>query len=146
MIKRNVKWTKDQEEGFLITSCLLGHSGHGLSQMANISWGDSGDGNSAVLGEINAVVLRNLLNLLRGHPSEGEHSNLVGDMFPVARGSFKWLLIFPNFTHIIIQNQDGNENNVIFHCNHYCGYPGVTTSITHQYWNCVKQILNLHAI
>ena len=38
-----------------------------------------------------------------------------------------------------------NESKVIFLCNH-CGYPGVTTSITHQYWNCVKQILNLHAI
>ena len=69
----------------LITSTLLGDSGHGFSQMAHISGGDSGDGNPAVLGEVNTVVLRDLLHLLRRHPSEGKHANLLGDVFPVTR-------------------------------------------------------------
>ena len=69
----------------LITSTLLGNSGHGFSQLANISGGDSSDGNSAVLGEVNTVVLRDLRHLVRRHPSEGKHSNLIGDVFPVSR-------------------------------------------------------------
>ena len=53
--------------------------------MADVSGGDSGDGNSAILGEVNTEVLGDLLHLIRGHPSEGKHSNLVGDVFPVTR-------------------------------------------------------------
>ena len=55
----------------------------------------------------------------------------------VVRGILKILLM--------TWSRNMNESKVIFLCNH-CGYPGVTTSITHQYWNCVKQILNIHAI
>ena len=68
--------------------------------MADVSGGDSGDGNSAILGEVNTVVLRDLRNLLRGHPSEGKHSNLVSDVFPVTRGTLKSFLIFPKYENI----------------------------------------------
>ena len=62
--------------------------------MANIPGGDSGDGNSTILGEVNAVVLRDVRHLLRRHPSEGEHSNLVSDVLPVAAGSLKHIVFF----------------------------------------------------
>ena len=70
------------------SSPLLGDIGHGLGQMAHITGGDSGDGNPAVLGEVNTVLLGDLLHLLRRHPGEGKHSNLIGDVFPVTRRTF----------------------------------------------------------
>ena len=60
---------------------------HGLGQVTNIAGGDAGDGDSAVLGQVHAVVLGHLLHLLGGHAGEGEHANLVSDVLPVTARS-----------------------------------------------------------
>ena len=72
----------------LAGSGSLGDCSHGLGQVTNIAGGDSGDRDPAVLGEVDTEVLGDLRHLVWGHSSEGEHSNLVGDMFPVAAWSW----------------------------------------------------------
>ena len=62
---------------------------HGLGQVTHVGGGDAGDGDSPVLGEVDAVVPGAGRHLLGGHPSKGEHSNLVSDVLPVTAGSFK---------------------------------------------------------
>ena len=73
--------------------CLLGGSVHGLGQVTHVGGGDAGDGDSPVLGEVDAVVPGACRNLLGGHPGEGEHSNLVSDVLPVAAGSLKHIFM-----------------------------------------------------
>ena len=63
---------------------LLGDGVHGLRQVTHVAGGDAGDGDSSVLGEVDTEVLGDLLDLGRGHTGEGEHSNLISDMCPVA--------------------------------------------------------------
>ena len=67
--------------------CLLGGSVHGLGEVTHVGGGDAGDGDSAVLGEVDAVVPGAGRHLLGSHPGEGKHSNLVSDVLPVAAGS-----------------------------------------------------------
>ena len=63
---------------------LLGGGVHGLGEVAHVARGDAGDGDSAVLGEVDAVVPGAGRHLLGGHPGKGEHPDLVRDVLPVA--------------------------------------------------------------
>ena len=63
---------------------LLGGSVHGLGQVTHVGGGDAGDGDSPVLGQVDAVVPGAGRHLLGRHPSEGEHTNLVSNVLPVA--------------------------------------------------------------
>ena len=62
---------------------LLGGVMHSLGEVTHVGGGDSGDGDSPVLGEVDAVFPCAGGHLLRGHSGEGEHSNLVSDVLPV---------------------------------------------------------------
>ena len=62
---------------------LLGGVMHGLGEVTHVARGDASDGDSPVLGEVDAVFLGAGRHLLGGHPGEGEHSNLVSDVLPV---------------------------------------------------------------
>ena len=62
---------------------LLGGVMHGLGEVTHVAGGDASDGDSPVLGEVDAVFLSAGRHLLGGHPGEGEHSNLVSDVLPV---------------------------------------------------------------
>ena len=64
---------------------LLGDGVHALCEVTNVAGGDAGDGDSAVFCEVDTELLGDLLHLGGGHAGEGEHSDLVSDMFPVAR-------------------------------------------------------------
>ena len=68
---------------------LFGCGVHGLGEVAHVARGDAGDGDSAVLGEVDAVVPGAGRHLLGCHPREGKHPNLVSDVLPVAAGSLK---------------------------------------------------------
>ena len=57
---------------------------HCLGQVTNVAGGDASDGDSSVLGEVDAVVLLDGLHLVSGHACEGEHSNLICDVLPVS--------------------------------------------------------------
>ena len=63
---------------------LLGGVMHGLGEVTHVAGCDAGDGDSPVLGEVDAVVLGAGGHLLGGHPGEGEHPDLVSDVLPVA--------------------------------------------------------------
>merc|ERR1719400_172541 len=66
---------------------LLGDVMHGFRQVTNIARGDTSHGNSAILSEVDGVVLDDVAHLLSGHASEAEHSNLVSDVLPVVRAA-----------------------------------------------------------
>lgn len=55
--------------------------------MVDIGAGDASNGDTAVLGQIDGVVLGDLGNLLGGQASVGEHADLVGDVGPVMLGA-----------------------------------------------------------
>lgn len=58
-----------------------------LSQAANIIAGDSSNRDTAVLGSVDGVLLGQLVHLLRGQASVGEHADLAGDVRPVVLGA-----------------------------------------------------------
>merc|ERR1719305_82107 len=55
--------------------------------MSNVPRCDSSHGDTAILCEVYGVVLGNLSNLLGGHTSKAEHTNLVSDVLPVVGAS-----------------------------------------------------------
>lgn len=55
--------------------------------MVDIGAGDAGDGDAAVLGEVDGVLLGQLLDLLGLEAGVGEHADLVGDVRPVVLGA-----------------------------------------------------------
>lgn len=59
-----------------------------MCEVADIARGDSSDGNATVLGQVDAVLRSELLDLSGIHASEAEHADLVSDVLPVAAGAF----------------------------------------------------------
>jgi len=64
--------------------CLLGDLVHGVGEVADVFRGDAGNRNATVLGQVDAVLGGELLDLGRSHSREAEHADLVGDVLPVA--------------------------------------------------------------
>jgi hypothetical protein len=55
----------------------------GMCKVVDVGGGDADDGDAAVLRQVDGVLFRQLLHLLRRHSREAEHSDLVGDVRPV---------------------------------------------------------------
>ena len=62
---------------------LLGDGMNGLSQVVDIAGGDTSNRDAAILGEVDVVILDELVNLGGGETSVTEHSNLVSHVVPV---------------------------------------------------------------
>ncbi len=60
---------------------------HGAGKVSNVSGGDSGDADTSVAGEVNVIVVAETVDLLGGQSGETKHSDLIGDVLPVARRS-----------------------------------------------------------
>jgi len=74
---------------------------NGSSNVLDVTAGDTSHGDTAVTEHVNVVLLNHLLGLFWGETSEGEHTNLVGDMLPSARGLEPGELIEENLTHVL---------------------------------------------
>ena len=55
-----------------------------VGDVVNVLGGDTADGDTAIFSHVNAVFFHHRFALLYGQAGEGEHSNLSGDMRPVA--------------------------------------------------------------
>lgn len=55
--------------------------------MVNVGGGDASNGDTAVLGQVDGVLLGQLLDLIGLETGKGEHANLVGDVRPVLLGA-----------------------------------------------------------
>lgn len=62
---------------------LTGDLEDGLGETSDVAGGDTGDTDSAVLGSVYAVLLGQLVHLLRLETGECEHADLAGDVAPV---------------------------------------------------------------
>lgn len=58
----------------------------GLGEVLDVLGRDTGDRDTAILGEVDVVLVLHLLNLLGGQAGVAEHADLVGDVVPVALG------------------------------------------------------------
>ena len=56
---------------------------HGFGQVSDVLACDSGNGDSAVSGQVDVEVVLELVDLLRGEARVAEHSDLVSDVAPV---------------------------------------------------------------
>lgn len=59
----------------------------GLCEPLDVVGGDTSNGDTAVLGGVNGVLLGQSRHLLGGEPSVGEHADLAGDVGPVVLGA-----------------------------------------------------------
>jgi hypothetical protein len=80
-------------------SSLTLDSEDGLSQVVDVVAGDTGNRDSAVLGEVDGVLFGQLLNLLRLETGVGEHADLVGDVGPVVLGAERLELATEELAH-----------------------------------------------
>ena len=55
----------------------------GSGDVVDVAAVDAGNADSAVLGEVDAILLPDLEHLLLTQAGEGEHSDLVGDVRPI---------------------------------------------------------------
>ena len=58
-----------------------------LGEVVDVGAGNTGDGDTAILGEVDRVVLSDLLDLLSRQAGVGEHADLGGDVGPVVLGA-----------------------------------------------------------
>lgn len=70
-----------------VANDLLGDLVHGAGEVSDVSTGDTSNADAAVAGEVDVVVVLEDVDLLGGETSEAEHTDLVGDVVPVASGS-----------------------------------------------------------
>jgi len=54
----------------------------GFGEVVHVGGGDTGHRDAPVLGEVDVVLLGELVNLRGGEPGEAEHADLVGDVIP----------------------------------------------------------------
>lgn len=71
----------------------------GLGQVADVVAGNSGNRDATILGQVDRVLLGQLLNLLGLKASEGKHANLAGDVGPVVLGAERLELLAEGGTH-----------------------------------------------
>lgn len=70
-----------------------------FGQTADIVAGDTGNGDTAVLGGVDGVLLGQLVHLLGVQASVGEHANLAGDVGPVVLGAELLEVLLEEGTH-----------------------------------------------
>ena len=78
---------------------LTGDLVDGLGKTLDVGGSDTGDGNSAVLGSVNTVLLGQGVHLFRLETSVGEHANLAGDMAPVVFATKLLEVLLEESTH-----------------------------------------------
>lgn len=71
----------------------------GLGQTADVVTGDTSNGDTAVLGGVDGVLLGQLIHLLGVQASVGEHANLAGDVGPVVLGAELLEVLLEEGTH-----------------------------------------------
>lgn len=79
------------------------------SDVLDITGGDSANGDTAVLGHVDGVLLDHSFGLLDGKTGEGEHTNLSSDVRPVALDSLLFEGGTESATHIVHSLADNNE-------------------------------------
>lgn len=67
--------------------------------MVDVLAGDARDGDTAILGQVDGVVLGDLLDLLGLEAGVGEHADLVGDVGPVVLGAELLKLLTEELAH-----------------------------------------------
>jgi hypothetical protein len=72
---------------------------HGVREVADVAGGDSGDRDATVLGQVNAVLGGELLDLGGVHACEAEHADLVGDVLPVAARALLGQVVLQHGAH-----------------------------------------------
>lgn len=70
-----------------------------LGQAADVVAGDTSNGDTAVLGGVDGVLLGQLLHLLGVQASVGEHADLAGDVGPVVLGAELLEVLLEEGTH-----------------------------------------------
>lgn len=70
-----------------------------FGQTADIVAGDTGNGDTAVLGGVDGVLLGQLVHLLGVQASVGEHANLASDVGPVVLGAELLEVLLEEGTH-----------------------------------------------
>lgn len=65
---------------------LLGDLMDGLGEVGNVVARDTGNRDTAILGQVDVVLVLELLDLLRSQSGVAEHTDLVGDVIPVKLG------------------------------------------------------------
>lgn len=73
---------------------------YALGQVLHILAGDSSHRNATIVGQVDAVLLDNLLDLLWLHARETEHANLVDDVIPVLLGAQLYEVILQQAANI----------------------------------------------
>ena len=71
----------------------------GLRETADVLAGDTGNGNTTILGSIDAVLLGELVHLLRGQAGVSKHANLAGDVAPVVLAAELLEVLLEESTH-----------------------------------------------
>lgn len=84
----------------LVNHNLFGHLVDSLGQSADVLRGDSGNGDSAVLGSVDGELLGKSLNLLRRQTGVAEHTNLRGDVVPVLLGAKSLEVLLEQSSHL----------------------------------------------
>lgn len=82
-----------------LTQSLLGDLVHGVCEVADVAGGDSSDGNASVLGQVDAVLGGELLDLSGVHAGEAEHADLVSDVLPIAARALLGQVVLQHGAH-----------------------------------------------
>lgn len=77
--------------------------------MVNVLRGDSADGDTAVLGHVDAMLFDHGLALLHGQAGEGEHADLSGDVGPVAWDFLDLDGSAESLSHVLHSSADNDE-------------------------------------
>ena len=80
-----------------------------LGNVVDILRGDTADGDTSVLGHVNAVFLDHSLALLNGESREGEHANLSGNVRPVTWDALLLNCSAKGSSHFIHAAANGNK-------------------------------------
>ena len=72
----------------------------GAGNVADVGAGETGNGDTAILGHVDVVLLDHSLALLDSEAREGEHTNLLGDVSPGALGADLLEVLAEKLTHL----------------------------------------------
>lgn len=81
----------------------------GLGEVANTGRGNSSHGDSSVGGHVNVPLLLQLVDLVSSQTAVAEHSDLVGDVRPVASRSLLLQVFDQQLSHL--------DNTISHHLN-----------------------------
>lgn len=80
-----------------------------VGDVVDVLSGDSADGNTAILGHVDAMLLHHSLGLLNSESREGEHADLRGDVGPVALDTLGFNGLAKGQAHVVHSLADNDE-------------------------------------